>query len=151
VKNVWKTNNIFHCKLCWKNWIFQPVSLINFTNSFFLITPRDTWCASLRARNLICVDVPSTSDPPLVQWQEVSLLTHHTAGIGHIGEGNYLNLQQQLIMIDQVRCGSGNQDIFPSIRWLFAADVLNALTKWCGIAFTPENEYFHGVMCNESV
>jgi hypothetical protein len=25
VKNVWKTNNIFYRKLCWKIWISQPV------------------------------------------------------------------------------------------------------------------------------
>jgi hypothetical protein len=24
-ENVWKTNDIFCCKLCWKNWISQPV------------------------------------------------------------------------------------------------------------------------------
>jgi hypothetical protein len=28
VKNVWKTNDIFHSKLCWKNWICQPVLII---------------------------------------------------------------------------------------------------------------------------
>jgi hypothetical protein len=27
VKNVWKTNNIFHCELLWKIWISQPVTV----------------------------------------------------------------------------------------------------------------------------
>jgi hypothetical protein len=26
VKNICKTNDISHCKLCWKNWICQPVT-----------------------------------------------------------------------------------------------------------------------------
>jgi hypothetical protein len=29
VKNVWKANNIFHCKLCWKIVICQPVQATN--------------------------------------------------------------------------------------------------------------------------
>jgi hypothetical protein len=35
VKNVWKTNNIFHYKLCWKSWISQPVLTVDILARWF--------------------------------------------------------------------------------------------------------------------
>jgi hypothetical protein len=74
VKNVWKTIDIFHCKLCWKFWISQPVPLSSSSNFLdcrispvsdisIILAVRCHWHPSLghRMQGVICTTF-STND-----------------------------------------------------------------------------------------